>query len=267
MVLETFIVVNGTTIIATRAINTKIEKEMKEKILKDSLYHVTTEENAKKIMESGYIKPSGNIASYGRKKCFFFAGAPSYKDLCSNCTSETMKYEFKAVKVSPNEEELSKFKQRSFNDDAITFKGKCNLPEERAKIVDLVLDIDEKGNIFTREKTEAEMEKYEPKPELVKKMDELGNSNIILATGKAYVNENKTIGSKVISKLKNIFRRKDKTEYLPKVNENVANEVSEENMLSDLKESVYNEKEIQNQYMSNIDVKDRQIEVEEKELL
>lgn len=268
MVLETFVAINS-TIIATRAINTKIQDKMKEKILTDGLYHVTTEKNAEKIMESGYIKPSGNIASYGRKKCFFFAGAPSYKDLCSNCTSETMKYEFKAVKLSPNEEELAKFKQRSFNDDAITFKGKCNLPKERAEIVDLVLDIDEKGNIFTREKTEEELEKYVPKEDLVQKMNQLENSNILLATGKAYMNEYKSIGKKVMDKLaglKNIFKKQDKTEYLPKANENIANEYTGENMLNSLKEDVYKEEEIQAKYLEN-DNKEKEINVEERELI
>lgn len=265
MILETFVAVNS-TIIATRAINTKIKKEMKEKILKDGLYHVTTEENAKMIMKSGYIKPSGNIASYGRKKCFFFAGIPNYKDLCSNCTFETIKYEFKAVKVSPNEEELSKFRQRSFNDDAITFKGKCNLPEERAKVVDLVLDIDEKGNIFTREKTEKELEKYEPKEELVKEMKKLSNSIRTLATGKAYINEYKTIGGKIFDKLKNIFKRKDMAAYLPKANENMINGVENKNVLSDLKESVYKEEEMQSKYLENGN-KEKEMNIEEKELL
>jgi len=60
------------------------------------------------------------LLSLGRKKCFFFAGTPSYKDLASNCASEASKLEFKAVKLMPNEEELSKFKQRSFNYDSIT---------------------------------------------------------------------------------------------------------------------------------------------------
>ena len=96
------------------------------------------------------------LLSLGRKKCFFFAGTPSYKDLASNCASEASKLEFKAVKLMPNEEELSKFKQRSFNYDSITQVGKYYLPEERTKVADLVLDIDEKGNIFTREKTEQD---------------------------------------------------------------------------------------------------------------
>lgn len=265
MVLETFVAVNS-TMLATRAINTRIEKEMKEKILKDSLYHVTTEENAKKIMESGYIKPSSNLLSLGRKKCFFFAGTPSYKDLSSNCASEAAKYEFKAIKLSPNEEELSKFRQRSFNDDSITFKGRCNLPEERAEVVDLVLDIDEKGNIFTREKTEEELEKYEPKAELVEKMNLLGNRNTAAVMSKAYINEYKTVGSKVISKLKNMFKKQDKTEYLPKANENMVYEVEKKNMLSDLKESVYKEEEMQSKYLEN-DNKEKEMNIEEKELL
>ena len=149
MVLETFVAINS-GVLATRAINTKVDKDMRNKILSDGLYHVTTDENAEKIMESGYIKPSNVILSLGKKKCFFFAGTPSYKDLSSNCASEATKYEFKAIKLMPNNEELSKFRQRTFNDDSITYKGRCNLPKERTEVVDLVLDIDEKGNIFSK---------------------------------------------------------------------------------------------------------------------
>lgn len=268
MVLETFVAINS-TMLATRAINTKIQDKMKEKILTNGLYHVTTEENAEKIMESGYIKPSNNFLSLGSKKCFFFAGTPSYKDLSSNCASEATKYEFKAIKLSPNEEELSKFKQRSFNDDSITFKGKCNLPKERAEIVDLVLDIDEKGNIFTREKTEEELEKYVPKEELVQKMNQLGSRNTAAVMGKAYINEYKTVGRKVIerlSRLKNIFKNQDKAEYLPEANENIANEYTGENMLNSLKEDVYKEEEIQAKYLEN-DNKEKEINVEERELI
>ena len=200
MVLETFAAINS-ALLATRAINTKIEQDMRNKILADGLYHVTTAENAEKIMESGHIRPSSNILSLGSKKCFFFAGLPSYRDLSSNCASEASKYEFKAIKILPNSEELSNFRQRSFNDDSITFKGRCDLPEERTQIVDLVLDIDEKGNIYTREKTEEELEKYIPKEELVQKMQELGSNNTLGIMGKAYLTEYKTVGQKLIKKL------------------------------------------------------------------
>lgn len=62
MILETFAAVNSALFI-TRAINTKIEQDMREKILSDGLYHVTTEESAEKIIESGHIRPSNMLLS------------------------------------------------------------------------------------------------------------------------------------------------------------------------------------------------------------
>ncbi len=239
MVLETFVAINS-GVLATRAINTKVDKDMRNKILSDGLYHVTTDENAEKIMESGYIKPSNVILSLGKKKCFFFAGTPSYKDLSSNCASEATKYEFKAIKLMPNNEELSKFRQRTFNDDSITYKGRCNLPKERTEVVDLVLDIDEKGNIFTREKTEEELENYVPKPELVEKMKEQGNTNILNVIGKAYVNEYKTVGQKIMKKLTELKKRfsKQKSLELPEAN-NVSSYYNQKDISESLKQSVY----------------------------
>jgi hypothetical protein len=47
MILQTFVAANS-TIIASRAINAKVKEDMKQKILSDGLYHVTTEDAAKK---------------------------------------------------------------------------------------------------------------------------------------------------------------------------------------------------------------------------
>lgn len=269
MILKTFIAVNS-AILVTRAINTKIDESMREKILSDGLYHVTTEENADKIMRLGHIKPSSNLLSLGSKKCFFFAGLPSYKDLASNCASEASKYEFKAIKIMPNAEELSKFKQRSFNDDSITYKGKCELPDERTKIVDLVLDIDDKGNIYTREKTQEELEKqYIPSDELVKKMKSLAKSNVIGVMGKAYISEYKTVGRKIstkLSSLKDILMGKKQIK-LPKGNSDNVNygdiQNDSNNIIDDLGADVFDIEEIYGNY--NQEKNESEISVESKE--
>lgn len=257
MILETFVAVNS-AMFATRAINTKIEKNMREKILEDGLYHVTTEENADKIIESGHIRPSSILLSLGRKKCFFFAGTPSYKDLASNCASEAKKYEFKAVKLMPNEEELSKFRQRTFNDDSITFAGKCYLPEERAEIVDLVLDIDEKGNIYTREKTEEEIEnEYVPKEELVQKMNSLTNNNVIGIMGKAYLQEYNTVGKKIWNKIMSLKDKIANSKILKLPEKNIIGQeetnISTSNMLDMLEKCTYDEKAINENYSERND--------------
>lgn len=272
MILETFVAVNS-ALFATRAINTKVEEKMKEKILSDGLYHVTTEENAEKIMESGHIRPSGYFLSLGAKKCFFFAGTPSYKDLASNCASEAKKYEFKAVKIMPNEEELSKFKQRTFNDDSITYKGKCYLPEERTKIVDLVLDINEKGDIYTREKTEEELQNgYVPKEELTEKMSSITNNNVVGIMGKAYLKEYDTVGRKIWGKLIDFKNRIIGSKKLTLPEENAGNlhnveMTREDNISGILEKSICNEKNISENYLkedNNVEDKNLNIEKEER---
>ena len=268
MILQTFVAVNS-AILATRAINTKIDEEMKDKILDDGLYHVTTAENAEKIMESGHIRPSGIILSGGTKKCFFFAGLPSYRDLSSNCASEATKYEFKAIKLLPNNEELSKFRQRSYNDDSITFKGKCELPEERTQVVDLVLDIDEKGNIYTREKTEEELEKYIPKPELVQKMQELGNNNMFKVMGKAYLREYKTVGQKLAKKIAEIKDRlTNKKLELPGANiKEDEYKCSEKDISQELKNSTYTVEEAYKNDKMFEEKEEQNLHIENKELI
>ena len=236
------------------------------------IYYVTTDENAEKIMESGHIRPSGVVLSGGTRKCFFFAGLPSYRDLASNCAKEATKYEFKAVKLRPNSEELSKFKQRSFNDDSITFKGRCELPKERTEIVDLVLDIDEKGNIYTREKTEQELEQYVPKPDLVQRMQELGNNNMLKVMGKAYVTEYKTVGQKILKKINEFKDRltKNKRLELPEKNENMLNNehgLKENNIAEELKNSTYTIEEAYKNDKNLNEIDSHDIEVENKELV
>ena len=55
------------------------------KIVNEGLYHFTSLENAKKILDSGYIKPSSPFVSYGTKeKCYFFAGMPDYETYAQN---------------------------------------------------------------------------------------------------------------------------------------------------------------------------------------
>ncbi len=229
MILETFIAINS-GIIASKMIHTKIEEQMNEEIIENGLYHVTSEENADLILESGYIKPSNNFISLGRKKCYFFAGQPSYTDLCKNVASSSTSYEFCAVKIDlkkdansneiPKEKAkqiLSNFRQRSLNDDSITYRGKCNLKDKCATKVQMVLDLDEKGNIISREKTKAEIEngKYIPSDELTKKLNMEKNNNLMKNMIKSYPNEIIHTYSKIFSKLKSfVNNRKMKTNLL-----------------------------------------------------
>jgi len=168
MLLETFLAANC-AILSSKMLYTKLEKnqEIENNIMSQGLYHITTPEAADAILETGVIKPSGNIASLGSKKCFFFAGAPDYESFIQNI-SRIKGYEMVAIKVMPTKEQLSSYKVRSYHDNAVIYKGTCNLEDKQVEKVTLVMDIDEKGKIFTREKTPEEIEKgeYEPSKRL-----------------------------------------------------------------------------------------------------
>lgn len=263
MILETFIAINS-GIIASKMIHTKIEEQMNEEIIEKGLYHVTSEENADLILESGYIKPSNNFISLGRKKCYFFAGQPSYTDLCRNVASSSTNYEFCAVKIDlkkdadsneiPKEKAkqiLSSFRQRSFNDDSITYKGRCNLKDKCATKVQMVLDLDEKGNIISREKTKDEIEKgkYIPSNELIEKLNIEKNNNLMKNLIKSYPKEVTHTYSKIFSKFKSIIStRKTKTNLLNEspstLNDNQNVDINKTSFDDDLRKMVKQENDI-----------------------
>jgi len=259
VILESFIVANGvanTVAILSKMVHTKVEndKEMTDKILSDGIYHVTTLENANKIMGSGHIRPSGNLASYGRKKCFFFAGTPNYENICINCKTSALNYEFTAIKVMPNKEEIASFKQRSLNDGAITYLGKCDLPKDRANIVQMVLDLDKDNKVISREKTEEEIEKGEYIPSKILsdklKINKNQNFEAIKRLGSSQI---KVLGysiKKIASLASNMFKKlsTDKTLLLdaPKVSEPAKKDevISKNKFTESLKEQTISEESI-----------------------
>jgi hypothetical protein len=88
-------------------------------------------------------------------------------DICRNTASFANQYEFNAVKLNITHDELARFKQRTFNDEAIIYEGKCYLPNERVEIIELVLDLNKGNNIIIRPKTEKEKKQYIPSPQLI----------------------------------------------------------------------------------------------------
>ena len=255
MILESFIVVSCLSI-ASRMVHTKVEndKQVIDKILSDGIYHITSLDNANKIIDSGHITPSSNLISLGRKKCFFFAGTPNYDQICSNCANSATKYEFYAIKVIPNKEELSLFKQRSLNDGAITFLGKCDLPKDRANIVQMVFDLDKDNKVISREKTEEEIENgdYIPSKMLLEKLKLSNNKKLEMVEklGGAYIKEFGFVGKKISSVVKDVFRKiyGEKTLMLdtPKEDKIVTkNEDSDENkFIASLKQQIISEESI-----------------------
>lgn len=126
----------------------KNDIDFSNKILNEGLYHITSSESATKILESGYVKKSGVIASYGTKKSFFFAGAPSLENVAANVnTTDSV---LTAVKFKVSEDGLADLSYRKLWDQAVTYQGDYHFEPWQAEIVHLGLT-EENGNLVYKE--------------------------------------------------------------------------------------------------------------------
>lgn len=215
MLLETFLACNCVAL-ASKMVYTDVEKvaEIKKNILENGLYHITREESADKILQSGYIRPSGNFLSLGRKKVFFFAGIPEPDLIRENILELYRQYEWTAIKVMPNEKDLDRYKTRVLGDNSIICIGKQELEENKVQKVKLVLDINKEGKLYIREKTKEEIEKgvYEPSKEVKEKFGV--QTNPLVATqdaAKSYIN----IFRRLFSKAKEAMHKKEDSQQDP----------------------------------------------------
>ena len=138
-----------------KTVRTDIDKAGKEQILKNGLYHLTTdEETAQVILDSGYLKPSTgilkNINSYGTAVACMFNGTPTIENYMKNLETTkasnnpliTPNMVLNGIKISPTEmRELVNYKARSLADDVIIYEGYCVLPKEEVQAVKLVPDL------------------------------------------------------------------------------------------------------------------------------
>lgn len=161
MIIESFLILN-TSILATKMIYKGVVDyhDTYNKIINNGLYHVTSKENALKIINDGVLNPSGYINSLGNKKTFFFAGIPTLNDLSTNCAYELNNETLYAIKIKPNHNEMSEFKTRVYNDQSIVYEGDYKLDKTNSEIVELVYDYDDNKNIIIREKKEEEYKSY-----------------------------------------------------------------------------------------------------------
>lgn len=146
----------------TKFIYTPVDnnKELKDTILEKGLYHVTSESAADRIIESGFLKASGHVSSYGSKKCFFFAGEPDFDGVSRNLNG--FKTKLTAVKFDVDEELASSLKHREFSDLAVTYGGNYVFKDGTATKVYLGL-VEENGKLFYKEMNFDEWSNYTPK--------------------------------------------------------------------------------------------------------
>lgn len=140
-----------------------LNDEDKKYIGENHLYHCTaSKEVAENIIKSGYLRPATGalktINSYGHASVCLFGGIPNtdnfMKNLNMNLYTEPDRIT-NAVEICIHEDELNNnYKSRKISDEAILYEGYCILPQDRAKVVQLVMDLkrDKEGNPLLDEK-------------------------------------------------------------------------------------------------------------------
>ena len=137
-------------------LDVKNNSQLSSDIVRNGLYHFTTEENAAKILQSGYVKKSDYITSYGKKKSFFFNGIPDIADVAINLSSIAQTQV--AVKFDISESEVSDFRYRAYDDRAITHDGNYNFDNNNARLAYLALQFDENNKLVYREVSKQEFD-------------------------------------------------------------------------------------------------------------
>ncbi len=141
--------------------NVEGDSFISNKILKDGLWHYTTEEKANQILESGYIKKSGKMHSYSfndtGRKSFFFAGPAKFGDIAVNVS----KFEPKrvAVKINVEEGDLNQFQYRKYLDQAVSYTGDYHFDKNKASLVYLGLT-EENGKLVYKELSKEAYDNY-----------------------------------------------------------------------------------------------------------
>lgn len=131
--------------------------EVSKTILEDGIYHITSLENAQKILESGYVKASNVLSSYGSKKSFFFAGFPNFENVAVNIPSFLEKTV--AVKFDIDEADLDHFRYRSLADHAVAAMGDYVFDSAKASLVYLGL-MNDNGKLVYKEIPEETYNSY-----------------------------------------------------------------------------------------------------------
>lgn len=140
-------------------------ESMIEKIKKEGIVHFTSSYNADKILnaDNNYIKSSNLMLSGGKKKTYFFAGMPSFKDITINIYSYNVMY---GIRIYPDNDQLSKLIYREYNDKAVAYNGNFHFRHDQVKKVYYGLKMNEKKELFYEEITEEEAKNYKISNEL-----------------------------------------------------------------------------------------------------
>lgn len=130
--------------------NVKTNTNVINSCLNNGLYHITSEANISKILESGYIKASNRFTSYSMiKKAFFFGTSPTVENVALNLNDIPPK--LTALKIIPTEHDLlsGNMKYR-LHDYVVTYDGNFSLNGKQVEKVYLCLS-EENGKLLYKE--------------------------------------------------------------------------------------------------------------------
>lgn len=158
-------VILSPVIAASKSSNSQLlmSRDLMLKAYNEGIYHFTSDEASKMIMETNYVRASNSFTSYGKKRSFFFAGIPSFEDLAVNSllySKDGVAKKLTAVKINLPYEELAEFNYRDRNDCALLHDGNLEFDNNKAKIEYLGLVI-ENGKPSYKPISEKEYENYD----------------------------------------------------------------------------------------------------------
>lgn len=145
--------VNVAMAVKKKSLQLDIDEKTKEIIQKEGIYHFTTKENAEKIMESGFLKPSeGKLNNHFSKSrnggeyanfVYMFAGKPNLISFAGNLAhrfGEQTDGTFYAIRHKPDNFEMANYTKR-LSDGAITYEGRLDLENSHPEIVRMKMNL------------------------------------------------------------------------------------------------------------------------------
>lgn len=163
------------------------EKEKEDILSNESrrFIHFTSEKSAKEIMKSGFLIPTtGKVKNHFTKRIndngkkedseMVYMFDSEYLNIEEYIKNLPMKrspyngvYEYYAVSMAPNEQNINSFKRR-VQDGAITYDGRLDISYTDTKLVKYVLDLD-KNNEYTFKEIGL-TDEYQPSDALLEKL-------------------------------------------------------------------------------------------------
>ena len=170
MLVETFVIGSLAGYAKTVYLKSKqleLEDEVKDKILSEGLYHITSKENAENIVKSGYFIPTKGVlknhfskSRYGdnfANLVYMFAGKPTKEIFQNNMGLSTFKDgTIYAVKHTPDVYELNNYTQR-LEDSSVTYEGRLDITNSKPELVRFMMRNGELVQIPWNEKVDAKL--------------------------------------------------------------------------------------------------------------